>query len=768
MAKKREPRSVVYGSGDRRAPQPAPDKRLTSISTDGLNGTRSARLLDTIRRDMDAKDVLFRTRRRNEEILSLKYREGGMIGGEGAAKNLRENATNLPYRYVRWLEAQAVGKKMVVKVNRDAGEGQVPSGPSDAQTGDWVARCLKRVAYEAGFKREMKAIIGDVSPRGCSVMRVGYHRQAISYADSAEVGKDAQSVVTDVLGKGDVEAKPGQAHEEISTGLLNMATDPMAQLTAGREGVGAILARKASHDAMHYAQETDDSPIEDTRETRHRLWMRKMRVGEECGWSPHVYDTADTKIWWERLLWTVAECKAAETLLSASFRAKCGDYALDSRTSSGVARGGVLPGEQVMGSDGRIAQSEDLRDDDEKVVEFFQVWIRRPDLDSGGIRRIVCAACPDEFIEADARNPHVYATGPLKGFGMIPGFFPFVDFTPILSSLPTPDRTAGVPLIAVGMTQFEQLAEINRLLHESALRHALRLYQIHPGLKDAKKILAALKNGEDGFGFVADQALVVNGKMDAGVVPLQFSGNTLEVERHAARLEGEWVKMQGMPPAVLQGVGTAGTAAQDNMGLAAGERESGALVGYFEDRTADVLGILRGLMRGNFDDEDYIRLVGAEGAAVMKAWANGTTDEGDEIEVAFGANAQAELTVRTKQVMEAINLLMAQVEPVTGMPKFDVTGLIQELCRLLEVGTPVLDQSMLRKLQTAVVTLAQQVKMLTGQGGGAPGEPGAEGAPKESTTSSQQGPGASEGDGPKQGNLAAGVARGTMSPNAGP
>lgn len=737
--------------------------RLSEIDAQGLRGSKAARMLSMIRRDMDLKGELMRARLRNEEILSLSYHDGSMtstVGGVADAQGLRSNALNLPYRYVRWLEAQATSKQMVVKVNRDAGEGQRPGGPADATTGMWTGIALARIAYEAGFKREIKSVMGEVAPRGTSVLRIGYHEQEISAAETAEVGKDPQSVIADVLGSGDVEAKPGQAHAEISQGLANMAQDPLVQANVGMEGVGAILERKASHDEAQFKAETKAAkmPKQSTRLLRHRIWMRKLRVGEDCGWSPYVYDVEDASEWWERHVWTVAEVKAS-SLFTTAFKRKVQGY--DGRNVSGVARGGKTASTDSMGADARQAQTEDVLDDDEKMVEWFSVWIRRPDMKSGGIRKMVCAETPEDFIEADESNPHVNTE---TGEGLIPGFFPFYDFTPILPPLTIPERTCGVPLIGVGMTHFERICEYNRLLHESGLRHSLRLYEIHPSLKDNKRLQDALKNGEDGFWYVAASGQTdSNGKVLPGVQPIQFSGNTLEVDRLAAREESMWIKVMGMPPAVLQGVGTANTATQDQQGIAAGEAESSALIAYFEDRVADVLSGMRGLMRGVYDDEDFVRLLGEEGAAVMKSWQTGTVDDGDAISVAFGAAALADRTVRTKQVMEAINVLAAQVDPVTGMPKYDYTALLDELMRMLDVGGLKLDSSMLAQLQQLAMVgkqalMAQQAQM----SGGPDGAKSPPGSPGQANKPSAAGPNPSEGEGPQQGTLAAGARRGTM------
>ena len=59
-------------------------------------------------------------------------------------------------------------------------------------------------------------------------------------------------------------------------------------------------------------------------------------------------------------------------------------------------------------------------------------------------------------------------------------------------------RTKGIPPVAPGMTQFEKIAEGKRLVHESALRHSLRVYQGHPALKEIDGLENAIRNGDDG------------------------------------------------------------------------------------------------------------------------------------------------------------------------------------------------------------------------------------------------------------------------------
>jgi len=708
--------------------------------------TRSGRLLDAIRRFMKMSDDLFRARRRNEEVLSLAYQDPTKMGGEDRDANLRQYALNLPYRYNRWMISQATSKKFALKVGRDAGPGQRPGGPADADTGMWVGMALTKVAYIAGFKKETEDLITEIVPRGTSVMAIGYHEDAITLEEAREAGKDAQSVIVDVLGQGDTEAHPGQAHAEISEGLGNMASDPMVQMQAGRDGVDALLARKQAHDDAALQDELDESPIASSRVLRHRVWMRKLRVGEDVGWNPAVYDTDDTDFWWQRHVWTVAQVKAS-SLFSDAFKENVQGF--DSRNESGVAEGGRLPSEENAGSEARQALREEALEDDERFVEWFAVWFRRPSMKSGGVRKIVSAEWPEEFCHADDANPFVDD----KGFPLIPNFYPFWDFTPIRSSLTVPERTLGIPPMAVGMTQFERIAEYNRLRGASALRHSLRMYQIHPNAKNKKRLLEALENGEDGF--ACDGILGQDGKMEEVVKTIQFTGNTQEIDRQATRETGDFLNVVGMPPAVYQGMGTADTLGQDQMGIASGEAESNAIIEYLECRMAEVMAGVRGLMRGNYDDEDFIPMLGQDGAQILKAWQVGSEDIGDEIELTFGRRAIAQATVEKKQLMEAITLEKNEIDPSTGLSKYDSTGLFEELHRRLEVGPPKLNQTLLAILQQKamaydqIMAVAQEQQEEKAKNNG------------KSSSSGGGGPRPSEGNGPSPQNLDAGAKRGT-------
>lgn len=722
-----------------------------------LTGSKSARLLQAIRRDMDIKGQLFRQRRRNEQVLSLNYQDNpGDLGGGMDWNNIRENALNLPYRLNSWYQAQATSKKLIVKINRDAGAEQRPGGPRDDKTGMWVGITLCRSALMGGFKREMKAAVAEVVARGTSVLKVGYHQHALSVPESEEAGKDPTTIVAEVLGEGDTEAKPGQDHAEIIKGLTQMLEDEDAQRQMGRQGVELVAARMRSHADMLEKAETDETPTENTRPIRRRVYLQQLRVGEDVGWAPWVTDTEDTPFWWERHVDTVAWGKQQDQLFSRKFRMEVEGH--DGRNLSGVMESGRTPSTDDMGSDARQAQTDKL-DDDERVFEWFEVYFRRPEMLSGGYRKIVCAEMPDEFIEATDENPFIFPPGmPDEGKCTMEGFYPYVDITPVLSTLAVPERTAGIPLMAVGMPHFEKCAEYNRLRQEAALKGATRLYQIHPGVKDNKKLLSAVQNGEIGYAFIAPSSLVEgDAKMVDAVKTIDFTSRNPEIEKQREIERLDFLNVTGMPPAAYQGMGTAETLGQDRQGISLAGAESRMHIEYMEERVALALSKMRGIIRGTHDDDDFHRLLGAEGAKVMQAWQAGTVDDGDEITVTFGAAAKAQETVEKKQLMEAFALTRQAVEPLTGQPIYDDFAILEELFRRLDVGAPQKSEAPFKALYQLLDQFAKQIEQLTGEN---PLQ-----KMKQQSNGSPSGFNPSEGSGPTDENLNAGAMNRTQEPN---
>jgi hypothetical protein len=159
-----------------------------------------------------------------------------------------------------------------------------------------------------------------------------------------------------------------------------------------------------------------------------------------------------------------------------------------------------------------------------------------------------------------------------------------------------------------------------------------------------------------------------------------------------------------------------------------------------------------------------------DAVAVMKAWQQGSVDDGDDIEITFGANAQAQKTVQTKQTMEAIQLEDAKIEPVTQLPLYDSTPLYEELHRILEVGAPKMNDGTMHQLQQLAmigkqVLMAQQA-MAQQQGGAGGGPP--QGAGPRNGSSPHEGPSPSEGSGPQEGTLTSGAHRGTVGTGSAP
>jgi hypothetical protein len=321
---------------------------------------------------------------------------------------------------------------------------------------------------------------------------------------------------------------------------------------------------------------------------------------------------------------------------------------------------------------------------------------------AGGYRKMVSAEMPDRFIEADDRNPYVDDTGK----GIIEGFYPYFDLTPILSSLSVPARTAGIPPMAVAMPQFEKIAEYKRIRQEEALKGATSIVQVHEGVKDAKGVVDAINRGEVRKAFINPRGLMsADGKsMVKAFETYSFSGTSHDIHNQEQVEKMDALNVLGFPVAIWQGMGTAKTLGQDKQGIAAGEQETRALLAYLMERVGDVFTAVRAIIRAFYDDEDFIALLGQEGAAVMKQWQAGSVDDGDKVSVTFGELEMAQQLADKKQLMEAISLKASQVDSL-GIRIYDIHDDIDELNRRFDLGAVKLNEE--RDLE-AIIQQQQQ------------------------------------------------------------
>lgn len=700
--------------------------------------TPTQRRLRSLQRSDALLRGVFRGRYDYEEYLSLGYAEEGTGGSAGIVR--RRYTTNYAYRYQRWLEAQATGEPLVVKMPTDAGA--TAKAPGEEQTAESVSRLAMRAWQEAHADEELNAVVAECCGRGVSFLVIGYHQEAIRLPEAQEAGKDAQSIVVDVMKDGDVEPAEGQAHAEIAANLKGVVEDPGVQSNPniGREQIVNVMVRALGHTHEAEKEEKDRKPIRNVRPIRRRVWVRQMRAGEQILWDPSVSDMRDARWMAIRRVWTLAEVKASG-IFTDKFKANVkGEGALG---SSAVMEGGQAPSASNQSSDARAAQSEEV-DEAERVVEWFEVWEARPNMRAGGVCYALSGEFPEEIVSKDDQNPYVDE----QGVGLIPGFYPIFDFAPLRSTLPQPERTAGIPLTAPGWVHIKRIQEFNRLRVAAARRHSIGAHQLHPSLRGNNRLLEAFKNGESDIAFFAPSDLLnTDGQMMPAVLTIQFTGDSSEIEKQIAYEESAWVKVQGMPPAHLTGQGQAETATQEQIGVSAGESEMANIVKRMEQRVADVVFGLLGLMRGFYDDEDFIDLVGLESAKFVKAWLD-SPHAGDRPQVRFGLRATREEAVAKKQLMEAIQLVRSLVDPLTGEQQYEDAPLVEALFRKLELGKPQPKQ-MTQKDQLAKLGMQvlQAQKAQAGQG-----------QPSQNVQS-QPGPRPSEGAGPTQANMEGGVRR---------
>ena len=216
---------------------------------------------------------------------------------------------------------------------------------------------------------------------------------------------------------------------------------------------------------------------------------------------------------------------------------------------------------------------------------------------------------------------------------------------------------------------------------------------------------------------------------------------------------------------------TADTATQEQIGISAGHNQAEDVIKQIEDQTARMMMGVRGLVRGFYPVERIAALVGPKYAmprkdaagqqmpSILETWDKSSLD-GDTIRVRFGIRAKNESAVRTNQIMQAVEVVRASLEPTTGLPRFEDKQLIDELMRSLGVGKAQEVDPALAQLRNMVVMLMQQVKAM---------QEAAQAAPSPGKGSSSGGgadaPGRS-GQAPTSANLEAGARRGTVSASA--
>ena len=659
------------------------------------------------------------------EALELKF-NGRWSGSQGV------HAVNYSYRYVAWFQSQVTGDDLVIQNSREA--------DGDEITGEMADLLLKRVSEEGRAFHQLRHIVPDLGWLGCGAIWYGFHAQHVSRDLARSAGRSGMEISERAKG-GDMAPRPGEDHRtaaDVLDGALEQSADPFEAASLA----GAASAQDAAAEAVSAEQR-------EVYLTDHKVWFRRGRVGIDTFWSNEVIDHDD--IWWmaHRVCYMPEVAQNLPTL-KPSLRRQLKGRVLAQPDNS--RNRGTVVGSNVTGAE-----------DENKRVELFYIWDKRT-----RTRHIICPELPDKFLETDSSNPYVDE----EGRELIPDFFPCQIFCAILPPSDEPTRTLGTPMIAPGWPQQMEANELRTLSLAQARRHSARHYALNPKLSqaEANNIKALLKSGQDGLVFECPASMIDQSPKDL-VHPITFGHSNGEITQQTLMVENDWVKVMGMPNAELTSMATADTATQEQIGISAGHNQAEDVIKQIEDQTARMMMGVRGLVRGFYPVERIAALVGPKYAmprkdaagqqmpSILETWDKSSLD-GDTIRVRFGIRAKNESAVRTNQIMQAVEVVRASLEPTTGLPRFEDKQLIDELMRSLGVGKAQEVDPALAQLRNMVVMLMQQVKTM---------QEAAQAAPSPGKGSSSGGgadaPGRS-GQAPTSANLEAGARRGTVSASA--
>lgn len=641
-----------------------------------------------------------------------------------------QHAVNLPFFYGQLLKAAAAGEPPVIKYPRDAGEGQTLSGipgeaEADSRLASWVETFLTRIVHESGAITEWAEAIDDVLAWGCGVVAIGFDKNVVDPDLAQNTLRSVEDISLAAAG-GDTIAKPGERHEEAANRLremVAMASDPESDFILSSQEVAWYLERAQSHDEMAVREARKPLP---PAWDGHKIWARRCQVGVDVFWDPTVTRMEDTAWRARRIEMTLDEFRAS-TLFKRSVQGKDG--------LKGVYPRGVTGLEDESGTEGK---HDDIDLVDDRVVVLYEIWVKKPELRSGGERHFVSPEMPDKFLERDSRNPYVDE----DGRPLIPGFFPIFVSTPLKAPLNDPIRTLGLPALAPGWPQVLEMNALRTLSLDSARKHSKAVYVADRRLGGAKKIKKILA-GPDAAVFDAPQGIRDATERKNLIVPIQFTGKNEELDRQVMRVESDWRSIMGVAAAVYAGQGVSDTLGQDEIAQTAGRNLQGLIIEAVEHSFADMVEGMRGLAR-MYPVEMVVRLLGSQGAEAVMSWSR-TSMDGDRMWVRFGSRARAEEAVDRKQLMETIALL-EQKQDVTG-PIYDTEQYYEDLTRSMGLGAPrKVDPQMQQLRQLAQVAMAlmeqygQEEVIRMAQGEGPSGSGGGGGSPVRSSATDPRSP----------------------------
>lgn len=641
------------------------------VIADETEAGKWLRRIQASRREM--KKVLDE-RKKFAEVLSLSYMGQGDISME--ARSFSQHAENYSYRFMRHVMSRATGKPLHIKMDRNAGEGQItPGDPGDHVTAPAAEEALRRGCREANLLEEINALVASICAYGVGCLVTGYHADVVTREIVEEAGQDSSQIQRDAqLGTGSA-SEEHDAVAEASRLRALVQDDP----TLPPEQRESLLKRAREYDALADKQART---VTEKRIIAQNVWARFAQPGEEVVWDWTVSDVRDASWFAVRKYVTLDEFKSAKRVYKQSART-----AVEGK------------GHRLYSTlDPDVQQTADKIDKDlrDPYVETWEIWIIKPRLRERCERRIVTPELPGKFIEKDRRNPYVVdgvmddgTVHPDHGKSALYRGCPVHVCAPLKPMIWRPERMLGVPLIAPGWAQQCELNQFAAMRIASA-RRAKRLYGTMLGREsdEFKMLETFMRSDGDMFMFeLPADAKTDAQKAKAAIVPYDLGNIRGELENAYQNTKNTWRELQGMPMAIMAVAGTDKTATQDQQSIQTGENELDSILESIEITVSDVVKDFRGLMREFYGPEKVAAMLGSRAATEFFAWAK-TSLDGDGLEILLGSRAVVQERVDVKQQMEGFQLGQAVIDPVLGTPRIDPMPQLEAIFKSLKLGKP--------------------------------------------------------------------------------
>lgn len=302
--------------------------------------------------------------------------------------------------------------------------------------------------------------------------------------------------------------------------------------------------------------------------------------------------------------------------------------------------------------------------------------------------------------------------------GPYPGFFPCFFFAPSEPKRDDEQKKFGQPLLQPGMKLVYGIVKLLSHYVQTVKRSSSAIYEAHPKLTDSAR--RAIRLGKDGTIFTRPPDVPPG----ESLMQVEWKAPSEQLFRQVHELISQWCMIQSFPMAELTTQPQADTATQEQIGLAAGDAWMSEIVRKFEVSYSVQCHIMAHLSVQFQTKSDWAELIGLEDANVLFDLIREARFPPDLPTVRLASKRRGQGAVRVSQLMDLHERGSADIDPILGLPKWDLSPLLQEAARVLEAGklqryTPQKEQIEMLAEARIRVAQAQQLEQ-AGQSGGGP------------------------------------------------